>query len=82
MIFDEDKCMNNSYLLLTGKKKLNDFFKSKEDLYFIHNPDETILHGENEVYDVLIDHFIYTEEYEKCQELVKIKNETSQVSFL
>lgn len=81
-MFDEDKSMNNSYLLVTGKRKLKDFFKTNDDVYFVHNPDEPILNGENEIYDVLIDHFIYTEEYEKCQELVNIKNETSQASFL
>ena len=82
MIFDEDKCMYNSYLLVTGRKKLTEFYKNDDDIYFIHNPDEPIVTGESLVYDVLIEHFIYTEEYEKCQELLNIKNETSQVSSL
>jgi hypothetical protein len=39
----------------------------------MHNPDEPILDGNYAIYDVLIDHFIYTEEYEKCQELKNLK---------
>ncbi len=73
MKFDEDKCMNNSYLLLTGKKRLEDFFKTDDEVYFVHNPDEPILSGDNPVYDTLIDHFIYLEEYEKCQEILELK---------
>jgi|TARA_R110000796_G_scaffold41113_1_gene101467 hypothetical protein len=72
-MYDEDKCMNNSYLLVTGKKNLEEFFKNQEDVFFMHNPDEPILDGNYAVYDVLIDHFIYTEEYEKCQELKNLK---------
>tara|TARA_R110000744_G_C19087891_1_gene532066 strand:- start:190 stop:438 length:249 start_codon:yes stop_codon:yes gene_type:complete len=73
MIFDEDRCMHNSYLLVTGKRKLEDFLKNQEDVYFIHNPDEPLWKENDHIYDVLIDHFIYTEEYEKCQELVELK---------
>ena len=81
MTFDEDKCMNNSYLLLTGKKKLEDFFNTDEDVYFVHNPDEPILNNNHPVYEILIDHFIYTEEYEKGQELVAMQKNT-EVLFL
>jgi hypothetical protein len=76
MTFDEDKCMNNSYLLVTGKKKLEDFFNTDDDVYFVHNPDEPILNNNHPVYEILIDHFIYTEEYEKCQELVAMQKNT------
>ena len=48
-MFDEDKCMNNSYLLVTGKKKLEDFFKTDDDVYFVHNPDEPILNSNHPV---------------------------------
>ncbi len=80
MMFDEDKCMNNSYLLLTGRKRLEDFF-NEDEVYFIYNPDEPILSGDNPVYDTLIDYYIYTEEYEKCQELLNLK-QLSDVVFL
>lgn len=76
MTFDEDKCMNNSYLLVTGKKKLEDFFKTDDDVYFVHNPDEPILNSDHPVYEILMDHFIYTEEYEKCQVLLEIKKQS------
>jgi len=76
MTFDEDKCMNNSYLLVTGKKKLEDFFKTDDDVYFVHNPDEPILSSDHPVYEILMDHFIYTEEYEKCQVLYEMKKQS------
>lgn len=81
MMFDEDESMNNSYLLVTGKRKLEDFFKSDDDVYFVHNPDEPILDNNHPIYDILIDHFIYTEEYEKCEELVKIKKNSKVLTW-
>lgn len=80
-MFDEDESMNNSYLLVTGKRKLEDFFKSDDDVYFVHNPDEPILDNNHPIYDILIDHFIYTEEYEKCEELVKIKKNSKVLTW-
>jgi|TARA_R110000744_G_scaffold12332_3_gene36710 hypothetical protein len=81
MIFDEDKCMNNSYLLITGKKTVEDFLDYEGDLYFIHNPDELTLTADDEIFDQLIDYFIYTEEYEKCGEILELK-ELSKIMLL
>lgn len=74
MIFDEDKCMNNSYLLITGKKTVDDFLDQEGDLYFLHNPNELTFFCNDDVYDQLIEYFIYTEEYEKCAEILELKN--------
>lgn len=74
MIFDEDKCMNNSYLLITGKKTVDEFLKNEGDLYFLHNPDELAYFCNDDVYDQLIEYFTYTEEYEKCADILELKN--------
>ena len=35
--FNEDKCFNNTYELITGKRSLDDFLDNEEDLWFLHN---------------------------------------------
>ena len=50
-------------------------------MYFIYNPDQPIVNGNDPVYDTLIDYYIYTEEYEKCQELLDLK-QLSEIVFL
>jgi|TARA_R110000796_G_scaffold29231_3_gene79226 hypothetical protein len=74
--FDEDECMNNSYLLVTGKKTIKQFLDSGKELWFLHNPDEELLGKNHPVYDELIEYFITTEEYEKCEEILVKKNIT------
>jgi hypothetical protein len=74
--FDEDECMNNSYLLVTGKKTIKQFLDSGKELWFLHNPDEELLGNNHPVYDELIEYFITTEEYEKCEEILVKKNIT------
>ena len=43
-MFDEDKCMNNSYLLLTGRKKLEDLLNIK----IVYRGKEITVHGSPE----------------------------------
>jgi|TARA_R110000744_G_scaffold124860_2_gene230491 hypothetical protein len=74
--FDEDACMNNSYLLVTGKRTIKQFLDSGKELWFLHNPDEELLGNNHPVYDELIEYFITTEEYEKCEEILVKKNIT------
>jgi len=77
MIFNEDKCMNNTYEIIIGRKTIKDFLDYEGDLYFLHNPGKKNTGNNDEVCDQLIEYFIYTEEYEKCQEILDVKNETS-----
>ena len=72
--FNEDACMRNSYNLLLGKKTLDDLIADKEcNLTLMFNPEREYIKMQDDVYDVLIDYFITTEEYEKCAELVEAK---------
>jgi|TARA_R110000744_G_scaffold203446_3_gene322296 hypothetical protein len=72
--FNEDACMRNSYNLLLGKKTLDDLIADKEcNLTLMFNPEREYIKMQDDVYDVLIDYFISTEEYEKCAELVEAK---------
>lgn len=71
--FNEDLCMRHSYNLLLGKKTLDQLIEETPTLYVMFHPGQHIITMQDDIYDVLIDYFIYTEEYEKCAELVKAK---------
>ena len=71
--------MVNAYYLLTKKKSLNDILDFNEandygsgNTGFPFNPTIKVL--DNSVYDKIIDYFCEFEEYEKCQEILDIKN--------
>ena len=72
-----DKALNNAYQLIIGTVTLEDLFLKAEkgskldaEVYLPFDPYHGIPH---DCIDILMDHFIYTEEYEKCAELVKVK---------
>ena len=73
-----NRAMRNAYFIITKKKTLDDIYYDLEEgridslpLPFdpIHEDGRT-----EDVIDVVIEYFTSTEEYEKCAELVKIKN--------
>ena len=72
--FNEDLCMRNSYELLLGKKKIDQLVDNNDNLYLIFSPEYKLVIMEDDVYDSLIDYFIYTEEYEKCAEILNLKS--------
>ena len=57
---------NNSYLLVTGKKTLDEILERQGDQSFVNMPDED---PDKETLLGMIDYFIETEEYEKCAKL-------------
>ena len=71
--------MENAYAFVTKKITLDDIFERAEqastdkiEFFLPFDPIES--DGRDEAtLDLLINHFIEIEEYEKCQELVKIK---------
>ena len=73
-----ERAMQNAYMLITKKKTIDDFYydlesDSIEDFPLPFDPLET--DGRHtDIIDVVIEYFTSTEEYEKCAELVKIKN--------
>jgi len=73
--FDEDSCMRSSYELLLGKKTMDQLVSENDNLYLIFSPEYKVVVMEDDVYDSLIDYFTYTEEYEKCAEILKAKND-------
>tara|TARA_R110000851_G_scaffold326984_1_gene496105 strand:- start:662 stop:898 length:237 start_codon:yes stop_codon:yes gene_type:complete len=75
--FDEDLCMRNSYELLLGKKTMEQLVSKDGTLYLIFRPNYKIIVMENDVYDVIIDYFAYTEEFEKCTEILALKNKNN-----
>ena len=71
--FNEDLCMRHSYNLLLGKKTLEQLIEDTAELYLMFSPERTHVPMVDDVYDVLIEYFTETEEYEKCAELIKAK---------
>lgn len=71
--FNEDMCMRHSYNLLLGKKTLDELIEETAELTLMFNPKRKYVSMEDDLYDTLIEYFTYTEEYEKCAELLKAK---------
>ena len=72
-----EEAMYNAYLLITKKRTLDDVYEDFEEdgitKYYLPF-DPIVEDGRTEdVIDMVIEHFITREEYEKCAELVKIK---------
>ena len=71
---DDRKIMEDSYLLITGRKSFEEILEDEaEDLAVIFNPYQPIKVMEGDAYDCLIEYYISTEEYEKCDELMQMK---------
>lgn len=71
--FNEDMCMRHTYNLLLGKKTLEELIEETAELTLMFNPKRKYVKMEDDLYDTLIEYFTYTEEYEKCAELLKAK---------
>lgn len=71
--FNEDMCMRHTYNLLLGKKTLDELIEETAELTLMFNPKKKYVKMEDDLYDTLIEYFTYTEEYEKCAELLKAK---------
>jgi hypothetical protein len=73
-----EEAMKNAYEIITKKKTLDDIYYDLENGKIDRLPlpfDPIHEDGRSEdVIDVVIEYFTSTEEYEKCAELVKIKN--------
>ena len=69
--------MENAYDIITKRKTLDDIYYELEDDIIDGFPlpfDPVIEDGRsNDIIDIVVEHFTHTEEYEKCAELVKIK---------
>ena len=71
-----NKTMHYSYLLITQQITFDELIEAQleEGFGLIFDPYDPYI-NENEVIDTLLDHFIYLEEYEKCQDLIDLRNE-------
>jgi hypothetical protein len=74
-----DACYNNGYKLVTAKKTLAELTAEKLVVIFPFNPSK--LEDFLNVADLMISYFEQNEEYEKCTDLVKAKQEmTNKIS--
>lgn len=74
-----DACYNNGYKLITAKRTLAELTAEKLVVIFPFNPSK--LEDFLNVADLMISYFEQNEEYEKCDDLVKAKQEmTNKIS--
>jgi|TARA_Y100000310_G_scaffold235611_1_gene238678 hypothetical protein len=75
--------MQNAYDIITKKKTIDDIYYDLEDDTITEFPlpfDPVTEDGRTEdIIDMVIEYFISTEEYEKCEKLVKIKEHLEEV---
>tara|TARA_R110002051_G_scaffold307513_1_gene378588 strand:- start:1388 stop:1654 length:267 start_codon:yes stop_codon:yes gene_type:complete len=82
MDFKEDlelfnQAMDNAYLFVTGRMNMDDIYNAMDrGVEKFSLPFDPIKHDgkSDDIIDMLIEHFINTEEYEKCTELTKLKD--------
>ena len=73
-----NQAMRNAYFIITKRKTLDDIYYALEEDTIDDFPlpfDPMAEDGRSEdIIDIVIEYFISVEEYEKCAELVKIKD--------
>ena len=73
-----EECMRNTYEVLTNKQSIEDILEDEPTSMFYGNPFD-ITH---EDIDEMVNFFENTEEYEKCGELIDVKNLVELDEFL
>tara|TARA_R110000824_G_scaffold181230_3_gene361984 strand:- start:318 stop:608 length:291 start_codon:yes stop_codon:yes gene_type:complete len=78
-----ERAMRNAYSIITKRKTLDDIYYELEEDIIDDLPlpfDPIHEDGRSEdIIDIVIEYFTSTEEYEKCAELVKIKEECLKI---
>ena len=68
-----NRAMENAYLLVTGKKTLNELLNNEvEDIPLPFDPEREDGRS-SDILDILIVYYEEMEEYEKCSELTNLK---------
>ena len=77
-----NEAMQNAYMIITKKKTIDDIYYDLENDSIDRFPlpfDPILDDGRTpDIIDIVIEYFTSTEEYEKCSELVKIKDKCSK----
>ena len=72
-----DKCMNNSYRVMTLKSTVDEILSKNKKAMFYGDPFDYT----TEDIDEVIEYFEMTEEYEKCDELLNEKKAKEHAEF-
>jgi len=75
-----EQAMENAYALITKRKSLDDIYESFEkegtvDRFYLPFDPVSEDGRTADIIDMVIEYYTNTEEYEKCSELLKIKNQ-------
>jgi hypothetical protein len=71
--FNEDICLEQTYDVIVGKETLHTLMEGSRGVHLLFDPTYPLAEMDIEIFNILIDHFISTEEYEKCQKLIDLK---------
>jgi len=80
-LIDEERltndAFNNTYKVLVGLKTMDEILDEEVDnIGFLFEPtQDNIFHSKNKLIEEMVDYFCELEEYEKCAELIKLKND-------
>ena len=72
------EAMNNAYLLVTNRVRMDQLYEALDKgVGHLALPFDPTHHDgkSDDILDMLLDYFTHTEEYEKCSEIMKIKNQ-------
>mgnify|MGYP003150351605 FL=1 len=73
-----EEAMNNAYDIITKKKTVDDIYFDLEDedydTYYLPFDPVSEDGRTPDIIDMVIEYYISTEDYQKCEELVKIKD--------
>jgi|TARA_R100001530_G_C4302929_1_gene150982 hypothetical protein len=72
-----EQSMDNAYLILTKRRTIDQLIDERGDETGIWLPSKQ--EDQKDVIDVVLDHYIEREEYEKCAELVEAKKKESKI---
>jgi|TARA_R110002012_G_scaffold69650_2_gene180157 hypothetical protein len=71
--FNEDLCIQQTYEVLVGSETLHTLMGKEVEVHLLFNPQTPIKNIDPEVFDILIEYYVETEEYEKCQKIMDLK---------
>ena len=76
-----DMAFDNTFKLITGRAKINDMVIDNE-IYLLYDPYDIDELDFKLMLQDIIDHYIQSEEYEKCQEIQNIINSSEYKEIL
>ena len=63
--FNEELCLKQTYEVLIGKETIQTLIKTQGEVHLLYDPGVPVYLIDSSVFEILIDHYVQTEQYEK-----------------